>query len=162
MNQDERNLMIEEYGRGYDLLMAALAEVPHEAWEFKPAPHEWSVHELLVHMKDSENMGALRLQKLIAEPGSTIMPYLEDTWSKTLNYRTQDVEDALQIFKLARRTTYHMLKSLPDQVFTHSVVHPEWDEPFTVEKWFVIYTRHVPEHIEQLKQIHQAWKEQNK
>ena len=40
MNRSERNELIEEYGRGVDLLAAALAEVTREAWEFKPAPHE--------------------------------------------------------------------------------------------------------------------------
>ena len=38
MNQDKRNELIEEYGRGFDLIMAALAEIPPEAWAFKPAP----------------------------------------------------------------------------------------------------------------------------
>ncbi len=163
MNQNERYEKIEEYGRGYDMLIAALAEVPREAWGFKPAPDEWSIHEIIVHMKDSEFMGVIRLHKLIAEPGSTLnMPYAEDKWSSALNYRSQDVDDALQIFKLTRRTTHRLLKTLPDQVFMQSVVHPAYDEPYTLETWLNIYTHHVPEHLEQLKQIHQAWKEQKK
>jgi len=161
MNQDERNEKIEEYGRGFDLLTAALAEVPKEAWEFKPTADEWSIHEIVVHMKDSESVGVIRLHKLIAEPGSTLMPYAESKWSEALNYQNQDVEDALQILKLTRRATYRLLKTLPDQVFMHSVVHPEWDHPYTVENWLDIYRLHVPEHIEQLQKTYQAWKEQN-
>ncbi len=167
MNQDERNEKIEEYGRGFNLFAAALAEIPREAWKFKPEPSEWSVHETVVHMADSECMGALRVRKLIAEPGSTLMPYEESKWADALNYQNQDVEDALQIFKLTRRTTYRLLKTLPDQVFMQSVVHPEMVHPeygksYTFEKWLNIYTRHIPEHIEQLKKTYQAWKEQNK
>jgi hypothetical protein len=166
MNQDEHNEKIEEYGRGFDLLTAALAEVPQEAWEFKPALDEWSIHEIVVHMKDSESMGVMRLHKLIAEPGSTLMAYEESKWADALNYQNQDVEDALQIFKLTRRTTYRLLKTLPDQVFMQSVVHPEvvhpeYGESYTLEKWLNIYTRHIPEHIEQLQKTYQAWKEQN-
>ena len=44
MNREERIEKIELYGRGYDLLTAALAEIPREAWLFKPEPKEWSVH----------------------------------------------------------------------------------------------------------------------
>ena len=33
MNIKERNEKIEQYGRGFDLLTAALAEVPKEVWE---------------------------------------------------------------------------------------------------------------------------------
>jgi hypothetical protein len=162
MNRAGRDEKIEEYGRGFDLLAAALAEVPHEAWEFKPAANEWSIHELIIHMKDSEYMGVIRLHKLIAEPGSTLMPYAEEKWPEALNYAIQDVDDALQLFKLTRGTTYRLLKSLPDRVFTHSGVHPEWDQPYTVENWLDIYRLHVPEHIEQLHKTHRAWKEQDK
>ena len=89
MNQDKRNELIEEYGRGYDLIMAALTEIPREAWAFKPAPDQWSVHEILVHMKDGELNGVLRLHKLIAESGSTLATYDPDLWSSALNYQNQ-------------------------------------------------------------------------
>lgn len=128
MNQDERNEKIEEYGRGFDLFTAALAEVPREAWEFKPTPQEWSVHEVMVHMADSETMGAIRLRKLIVEPGSTLMTYEEAKWADLLDYQNQDVEDALQILKLTRQTTYRLLKTLPDRAFMHTVSHPKYDE----------------------------------
>jgi hypothetical protein len=167
MIQDERHEKIEEYGRGFDSFAAALSKVPHEALDFKPAPEEWSVHELVVHMKDSENMGVIRLHKLIAEPGSTLMEYEEDKWAEALDYQNQSVDDALQIFMLTRQTTYRLLKTLPDRVFTHSVVHPEagypeYGELYTLEKWLNIYTRHIRDHIEQLQKTYQAWKEQNK
>jgi hypothetical protein len=73
MNQAKRNELIEAYGRGFDLITVALTEIPREMWGFKPNPDQWSVHEILVHMKDGEANGVLRLHKLIAEPGSTLM-----------------------------------------------------------------------------------------
>lgn len=167
MNQDKRNELIEEYGRGYDLFAAALDQTPPDAWEFKPAPKDWSVHELIVHMADSECMGAMRVRKLIAEPGGTLMGYDDAKWAETLDYQNQSVEDALQLFKLTRQTTYHLLKTLPDRVYTYSVVHPElvypeYGEAYTLEKWLLIYTRHARDHVEQLKKTVRAWKEQNK
>ena len=80
--------MVEEYGRRYDLLTAALAEVPCKLWEFKPAPGEGNVYEIIDHMKDSESMGVMRLHKLIAEPGSTLMTYEEDKWTEAMHYHT--------------------------------------------------------------------------
>ena len=68
MNREEINEKIEQYGHGFDLLITALAEVPREAWSYRPASDEWSVHEIIVHMADSESMSALRARKLIAEP----------------------------------------------------------------------------------------------
>ncbi len=158
MNIEERNTKIEEYGRGYQLLTAALADIPRDAWAFKPSPEEWSVHEIIVHMGDSESMAALRLRKLIVEPGSRLMGYEEARWAGALHYKDQDAEDALDIIRLARQTTYRLLKSLPDDAFAHSVIHPEHSEPYTFDSWLNIYSHHIPDHIEQMKKAVQGWR----
>lgn len=160
MNRAEIEEKIEQYGRGFDLLTAALAEVPQEAWSYRSAPDEWSVHEIIVHMADSESMSALRARKLIAEPGSTLMGYDEANWANVLDYKEQNAENALEIIRLARQSTYELLKRQPDEVFTHSVIHPEYpDAPYTFEQWLNIYARHIPDHIKQLKRSYQAWKD---
>ena len=163
MNREEINEKIEQYGHGFSLLSAVLAEVPREAWLYRPAPNEWSVHEIIVHMADSESMSALRARKLIVEPGSMLMGYDEADWADALNYKKQSVEDALEIIRLARQSTYELLKRQPDEVFTHSVVHPEYpDAPYTFEQWLNIYARHIPDHIDQLKRSYQAWADSQK
>ncbi|CAG0980428.1 Putative metal-dependent hydrolase YfiT [Anaerolineales bacterium] len=159
MNIEERNEKIELYGSGYDLLNSVLAEVPQEAMKFKPAPTEWSVHEIIIHIADSESNAALRARKLIAEPGSTLMGYDQDVWANVLKYDEHDLEDALEITRLARKTTYKLLKSQPDEVFNHSVVHPEYEAPYTFEKWIDLYSGHIPGHIEQIKNNLKLWKE---
>ncbi len=105
MDKELRFQKIEEYRQGYGLLGAYLTEIPKEAWDFKPAPTEWSIHEIIIHMADSESMAALRARKLIVEPGSTLMGYEEAKWADALKYAKQNVDDALQIIKLARLTT---------------------------------------------------------
>jgi len=159
MDKQERNEKIEQYGRGFDLLTAALAEVPREAWMFKQSPAEWSVHEIIVHMADSESMAALRVRKLIVEPDSMLMAYEEARWADALNYLGQSADDALQVIKMARQTTYNLLKTLPEDVFANSVTHPEYSEPYTFDKWLNIYSRHIPDHVEQLKRSYQTWKD---
>jgi hypothetical protein len=152
MNREERNEKIELYGRGFSLLKAALAEVPQEAMKFKPAPTEWSVHEIIIHIADSESNAALRARKLIVEPGGTLMGYDQDTWADALHYHDHNLEDALEVTRLARKTTYELLKRQPDEVFTHSVVHPEYEAPYTFEQWINLYSAHIPGHIEQIKE----------
>ena len=158
MNQEERKAKIEQYGRGYETLTAALAQIPHEAWSFKPSAEDWSVHEIIVHMGDSESMAALRARKLIVEPGSQLMGYEEAKWAGALHYQDQDVESALEIIRLVRQTTYRLLKTLPDEVFTHSVTHQEYGEPYTFDQWLSIYARHIPDHIEQMHKTIAGWK----
>jgi DinB superfamily len=160
MQKKDRDEKIEAYGHGYDLLVKALAEIPPEAREHRSAPGEWSVGEIIVHMGDSESMSALRVRKLIVEPGSQLMGYEESKWADALHYRDQNIEDALQIIKYARQTTYRLLKTLPDEVFSHTVIHPEYDEPYTFDQWLEIYARHIPDHIGQMMRSYHSWKTQ--
>jgi hypothetical protein len=158
MDKKERNEKIEQYGHGFELLTAALAGVPPEAWKYKASDKDWSVHEIVVHMADSESMAALRLRKLVVEPGSILMAYEEWKWAEALKYLNHSTDDALQVIRYARQTTYRLLKSLPDEVFTHTVTHPEYKEPYTFDQWLNIYSRHIPDHIEQLKQSVESWR----
>lgn len=157
MNPQERNEKIELYGRGFSLLQAALAEVPAEAMKFKPEPKEWSVHEIIIHIADSETNSALRARKLIVEPGGTLMGYDQAQWADVLNYHDHNLEDALEVTRLARKTTYELLKRQPEEVFTHAIIHPEMNEPYTFDKWVDIYSRHIPGHIEQIKNNIKLW-----
>jgi hypothetical protein len=161
MNTQERNEKIELYGRGFSLLKAALAEVPQEAMKFKPAQTEWSVHEIIIHIADSESNAALRARKLIVEPGGMLMGYDQDAWANTLQYHEANLEDALETTKLVRKTTFELLKRQPDEVFKNAVKHPEYDEPYTFEKWINIYSAHIPGHIEQIKNNIALWKKKS-
>ena len=159
MNREERIEKIELYGRGYDLLTTALAEVPREAWLFKPEPKEWSVHEVIIHLADSESNAALRARKLIVEPGSMLMGYDQDQWATMLDYHEQDLQDALDIVRLVRKTTYELLQKQPDEVFEHSVKHPEYEEPYTFEQWLDVYSAHIPGHVEQIRNNYKLWRD---
>jgi len=161
MNQQERDEKIELYGKGFDLLLQTLNDIPREMWKFKPEPKEWSVHEVLVHLADSESNAALRARKLIVEPGGTLMGYDQDQWTVELDYHDQNYEDALEIVRLVRKTTYELLKKQPDEVFAHSVKHPEYDEPYTFEKWLNIYAAHIAGHIEQIRNNYKIWRDQH-
>ena len=90
------------------------------------------------------------------------MGYDQDEWASALNYHGQNMNDALETVRLARKTTFELLKKQPDEAFTHSVKHPEYDEPYTFEKWLAIYSGHIPGHVEQIKNNVMQWKKVNK
>lgn len=161
MNSTERNEKIELYGNGFDMLVHVLKDIPREMWQFKPGPSEWSIHEVIIHLADSESNAALRARKLIVEPGGTLMGYDQEQWTDALDYHDQDLEDALDIVRLARKTTYKLLKKQPEEVFDHIVIHPEYNEPYTFENWLNIYSAHIPGHIEQIMNNYKIWRDQH-
>lgn len=160
MNKAEREDLIEKYRTAYDEFVIALSEIPKEAWLFKPAPKEWSVHQVIVHLADSETNSYLRARRMIAEPGQPLMAYDQDVWANELDYHKQSTEDALQVVKLVRKMTYELIKDLPDEVWNNTAKHPEYDEPYKFEKWLKIYADHPRDHAGQIRDNHQAWKEQ--
>ena len=157
MDAAERKEKIELYGNGYALLSATLEKIPQEMWQFKPEPGEWSVHEILVHLADSETNSYLRARQFVAEPGALIMAYDQDVWANKLDYHQRDWQDALEILRLVRKATYEMLLTLPDDIWDNTISHPEFDKPYTFTKWLNIYSGHIPSHIEQINNNHKLW-----
>ena len=114
---------------------------------------------LFIWLTASSN-AALRARKLIVEPGGTLMGYDQEKWTVDLEYHDQSYEDALEIVRLVRKTTYELLKKQPDQVFEHWVKHPEYEEPYTFENWLNIYSAHIPGHIDQIRNNYKIWRDQ--
>ncbi len=50
----ERQAKIASYGAAPAELEAALRDLPRAAWQFRPAPDQWTIHEIAVHLADSE------------------------------------------------------------------------------------------------------------
>src|SRR6478735_349957 len=149
VTSQERNQKIELFGNAYNILTEALRDLPREMWNYKPTPDDWSVHELVVHITDSEANSFIRCRRFIAEPGSTVMAYDEMKWAEVLRYTHQSTEDALELFKWLRLTSYKLIKPLPEATWANTVYHPE-NGTMTMDDWLDIYASHIPEHVEQM------------
>ncbi len=69
MTAEERLKKIESYGNAHTKLLEALQQFPQEMWLFKPAPDDWSIHEIVVHITDSGEVNSyVRCRRFIAEP----------------------------------------------------------------------------------------------
>jgi hypothetical protein len=126
-------------------------------WQFKPAPDRWSIHEIIVHLADSEANSFVRCRCFVAEPGKTIMAYNQDLWASRTDYHRQSTDDALELFRLLRKSSYDLIKTLPDEAWLSTIIHPEVGS-MAFEKWLVIYEEHVRKHIEQMRRNYDAWK----
>ena len=156
MTTQERTRLIESYGQAYHLLTEAIKQLPPEMWHFKPAPNRWSVHEIVVHIADSEANSYIRARRGIAEPGSPILGYDQDGWSAALQYAEQSLDEYLELFRWLRHTTYQLIRNLPEASWSNTYVHSE-NGPTTLEEWLIIYERHIPGHIHQMQQNYDAW-----
>jgi hypothetical protein len=158
MTTSERNELIESYGSAYTILIEALKEFPKEMWQWKPAPNKWSVHEIIVHIADSEANSYVRCRRFIAEPGSGVYGYDENKWTDKLNYHSQNTGEALELFKWLRKMSYDLIKTVDENTWqTATIVHSE-NGLMHFEEWLKIYEEHIPVHIRQMKRNLDAWK----
>jgi len=109
MDKREREQLIEKYRTAFDEFFTALNAIPKEAWLFKPAPKEWSVHQVIIHLADSETNSYLRARRLVAEPGQPVMSYDQDVWADKLDYHSTNIDDALETTRLVRKLTYRAI-----------------------------------------------------
>lgn len=127
-------------------------------WQWKPAPEKWSIHEIIIHITDSEANSYVRCRRLAAEPGSGVYGYDENKWAVQLDYHQQSTDDALELFKWLRKLSYDLLKTIPDEKWNSAYVQHNENGKVTFENWLQTYEEHVPVHIRQMQRNLAAWK----
>ena len=157
MNTQERNALIAEYGLGWVKLIAQLEQTPSELWQFKPSPTDWSVHEIIIHLTDSESNSYLRCRGAVAQSGEAIMGYDQDVWATALGYHARNTDDALALLRLVRKMTYDLIKTLPESTWANAYFHPERQSQVTLDEWLIGYAAHIPEHITQIQGNIKRW-----
>jgi hypothetical protein len=156
MRAAARQEKIESYGAAHGVLAAVLERFPQDMRQFRPAPDRWTIHEIVVHIADSEANSYVRCRRLLAEPGSTVMGYDEWRWAKTLDYHAQSTDEAVELFRWLRRLSYRLIKDQPEEVWANTVHHTE-SGPMTLDQWLDIYDRHVPDHVAQMQAVYEDW-----
>lgn len=156
MTRDERRKMLESFGRAPALLSSILRQLPKKMWLYKPTPERWSIHEIILHLADSEASSYVRCRHLIAEPGVEVAEFDPARWAGNLGYFHQSTREALEIIRRLRKMTYQLLVAVPDPVWSHTVEYPK-EGPISLESWIERQERHIPHHMEQMRTNYAAW-----
>jgi hypothetical protein len=149
--------LIAQYAAGPRRLSEAYARVPGEAREWRPAPGEWSAHEVVVHCADSETQAASRIRMLVTEKDPVIQGYDEAAWARDLDYHAHPVELALEVVRAVRAHTVVLLQRLPPEAWTKTGHHTESGR-YTADDWLRIYADHLENHARQIESNVAAWR----
>jgi hypothetical protein len=156
LTYDDRIVELNRYEDAYMLLTEALQHYPREMWMWKPAPEKWSIHEILIHITDSEVNSYIRCRRFIAENGSAVLGYDQDAWCTNLVYHNQPIYEMLDLFRLLRSASARLIRRQPVSIWKNKVVHSEIGE-ITMDEWLQIYADHIPVHIAQMNRNLEAW-----
>lgn len=152
----ERDRLIQQYADGPGRLEAALAGVPEEARQWRPASGEWLVHEIICHCADSEANAALRIRYLVAEVDPPIVGYDQVGWAERLDYGRHPLASALAVVEAVRANTVPLLRSLPADAWGRAGRHTESGR-YTAGDWLRIYAAHLEDHARQIEANLTAW-----
>lgn len=151
-----RQQMVELFGRGPVLLNDTLRRCPKKMWLYRPAQSRWSIHEIILHLADSEAYGYICCRQFIAEPGSGIAEYDASAWAASLGYFHQSTREALSLVARLRHMTHQILRFVPDSVWAHTMLVPK-KGTMTLDRWLELQANHIPHHIEQIGRNWDDW-----
>jgi len=132
-------------------LVGELADWPAEKWSQRPAPDEWSLTEIVCHLRDVEREVNLpRLHAVIETDNPFLSGADTDPWALERNYAAQDGSQALRDFAQARKASARLLRLQPPSIWTRTARHAIFGPTQLVEiaGWFL---DHDLIHLEQVR-----------
>ncbi|GIO28881.1 MULTISPECIES: DinB family protein [Paenibacillus] len=150
--------IIKEYASGYEMLRDAIEGLTEEELRYKPAPDKWSIHQILIHVTDSEISSTARLKKVLAEDEPALISFDQDAWANNLGYDLLDREQYLLLFNMLRSSMQPILSNLTSEQWERVGVYPD-QERYTFKQLLVYRVEHVRGHLAQIERVKKAYRE---
>jgi len=132
------------------------SELTDDDARWKPAPHRFSIAEVLAHLSHSEShCYRMRLDRFLSETRPTFEP--DDAQMYLDLYRDADAKDALVRFERQREMNIEYLRDLPSEAGRRVAVHQEAGE-ITLNQMLHEWALHDLGHIRQIAEIVRARK----
>lgn len=141
----ERSI-IDEYEQGGEKLRRAVIGLAADDLLAYPVPGTWSIQEIIIHLSDSDLIGAERMKRIIAEENPPLIGYNETLFTQRLFPSEQSTEDAITLFDLNRRQFAKVLRKLPDDAFARAGTHNEVGK-VTLGDQLRKYCQHLDHHL---------------
>lgn len=152
---------INQYEAGPRQLRDAVAGLSREQLLWRPPADLgvglWSIHEIVIHMADSDAIGVHRIKRVIAEEKPLLIGYDESAFVRSLNYDDQSAEEALTLFELARKSVVVTLRKLPTEAFGRVGIHNEIGA-VRLDDFVHKYVDHLNHHLDYVRRKRAAMK----
>jgi len=106
-------------------LAGLLADLPEAAWQRRPELGEWSLGEIVCHLRDIEKeVYVPRLLATLESDNPILASVNTANWAEERGYQAQAGQEAWAAFVQARRDAYSFLGCLPESAWHRSARHP--------------------------------------
>ena len=139
--------LIDRYAAGATQPAQAIAGLTRDQLNAFPVPGTWSIQQIVLHLMDSDLIGADRMKRVAAEDRPpTLIGYDETAFARELFYDQLDPQLACDIFAKNRQLTAEILRRLPDSAFDRTGDHNEHG-PMTLAELLETYVGHLDHHL---------------
>ncbi len=144
--------LLQAFDRGPERLASVVTGLEVADLLGRPRPGKWSVKEIVMHVADSEIMGAARVRQVYCQPGSVFAAYDQNTFAVQLDYQNMDLGSlqlSLAVFNALRRVTSPVFHRSRTDDWAKTGVHPEHGV-VTLRNLLELYADHSERHIDQI------------
>ena len=138
--------LINDFEQGGPRLRAAVAGLSPEQLKACPVPGTWSIHEIVVHMMDSDGIGIDRMKRIAAEELPLLIGYNETQFIQRLHPHEQPLDQVLSVFETSRRLFAVTLRKLTETDFGRAGIHNEAGKK-TLGEMLNTYVEHLNHHL---------------
>jgi hypothetical protein len=147
---EEQEFLLKALREAGDQLLEGLAELGEPDLRRRPCPDEWSLKEVIGHLRDAQ---ALALEQVLAILDGRPLPHRDlDPLPEERAYREQDSGALLAEMARQRRRLMHLLWSLTDDEWRQAGRHPVRGEVSVVQLVREL-AQHDLEHLWQVRRI---------
>jgi hypothetical protein len=137
---------IEVYAAGGAELVKAYWGLSLAQLHAKPADGSWTLHQIAIHMMDSDLIGTDRLKRIACMENPLLVGYDETAFSQLPGSDQINPFAACEMFQKNRLMTATILRALPDATFQRTGIHTE-NGKLTLETMLDKYTAHLAHHL---------------
>lgn len=118
----------------------------------RPQPEQWSIIEILCHLRDIESVFAERFSKAAFGERPQFWMMDNERVAAALRYRDADVGAVLKEFRRRRDGTLSLLHALPQGAWQRTGIHPKRGE-VTIERLAQALADHDQGHLERIRAL---------
>lgn len=137
---------IELYAAGGAALVKAYWGVSNAHLHLKPTDGSWTLHQLAIHMMDSDLIGSDRMKRIACMDNPLLCGYDETAFSNLPGSEKLNPFAACEIFQKNRAMTATILRALPDAAFQRSGIHTESGK-VSLAEMIDKYIHHLDHHL---------------
>jgi hypothetical protein len=110
----------------------------------------WTIRQIVHHLADSHVNSYVRFKWTLTEERPTIKAYDESRWAALEDSRTGDIQPALALLEGLHARWVQLLRSMRQEQFGRSFIHPETGKTVTLSGVLCYYAWHCRHHAAQI------------